>query len=141
MRRMLIILIWVCALPAVYAAQPLNILKILNGTYRNANYATETIVTGEAAKPYNLSLYHSLTVTDSAAMSDLQRVVQADMLQAVSQEVEMRKGRINYGLFEFAPVEKRKNRFVFFFSDDRKAVLMYMEGNTSIDEIKCIIKR
>lgn len=141
MKRILIIMIWLCAMPAVFAAQPLHILKALDGTYRNASYAVETIVTGKQIKAYDLTLYHSLSVTDSAAICDLQRMMEADMPRAINKEVGMHRGKINYGFFEFLPSDKNKKRFVFFFSNDVKAVVIYMEGDTSIDKIKSIIKR
>lgn len=141
MKRIVTMIVWLCFAAAVSNAQPLQTLKAFDGTYRNANYAIETIVTGKQIKDYDLTLYHSLSVTDSAAIHDLNRLVVSDMTQAINKEVGMRKGMINYGFFEFSPLELRKNRFVFFFSNDSKAVLIYMEGDTSIEKIKSIIKR
>lgn len=141
MKRIVTMIVWLCLAAAVSNAQPLQTLKAFDGTYRNANYAIETIVTGKQIKDYDLTLYHSLSVTDSAAIHDLNRLVVSDMAQAINKEVGMRKGMINYGFFEFSPLERRKNRFVFFFSNDSKAVLIYMEGDTSIEKIKSIIKR
>ncbi len=141
MKRIITILICVCACAAAWASQPLQILRALDGTYRNASYAIETIVTGKSIRQYDLTLYHSLSVTDSAAINDLQLLMEIDMPKAINKEVGLQKGKINYGFFEFSPISKSINRFVFFFSNDRKAVVIYMEGNTTIERIKSIIKR
>lgn len=141
MKRIITLLVWLCFVTVVSHCQPLQSIKAFDGTYRNANYAIETIVTGQQIKDYDLTLYHSLSVTDSTAIHDLNKLVASDMSKAINKEVGMRKGKINYGFFEFAPIEQRTNRFIFFFSSDSKAVLIYMEGDTSIEKIKSIIKR
>lgn len=70
MKRIAVLLALMGIVTAAYAVRPLHILKALDGTYRKADYAIETIVTGQAVKPYGLTRYHSLSVTDSAAIAD-----------------------------------------------------------------------
>lgn len=125
------------------AQETLNATEALDGRWRNADYATETVIRGGQLDPYDLTLYHSLTVTrQPEVIRRLSDLVMADSRLAVEKEEKIKNGRINYGFYEFRPVGRGKpNRFVFFFSNSNKAVLIYMEGDTDIANIKRLIKK
>lgn len=141
-RYLLLIAVCLCALcGTAQVAQGLNIASALNGLYSDAPYATETIVSGKQLQPYNLKSYHSLTVTDPAAIENLQRMVKADRDAALEKEEKTVGGRLNYAFYEFRPGKNTLNRFVFFFSNKSKAILIYMEGHTDVQTIKKLIKK
>ncbi len=123
------------------SAQNLNIEQALDGRFRTASYATETIVEGSDLDRFKLQLYRSVTVTDPEAISFLSGLVNADAPQAVKKEESIRQGHINYGFYEFKPAKEPQKRFVFFFSNKSKAVLIYMEGAVSFNHIKSLIKK
>lgn len=141
MKQLLTFLIAVMALNSAFAQQGLHIMDALNGSYSNDNNSIETIVTGKQLKDYKLSLYHSLSVTDKQAISHLRDLIAKDSKSAINKEVGLKNGIINYGFFEFTPLDKKANRFLFFYSNDTKAVVIYMEGKTTIENIKSIIKK
>lgn len=141
--RTILLLCFLCVTAALSAQETLNGAQVFDGRFRSADYATETSIQGSQLKPYNLTLFRSLTVTGQPAVAQtLSDLVSADSQHAVNKEEKIRGNRINYGLYEFKPVQKGKpGRFLFFFSNNRKAVLIYMEGNTNLDNIKHLIKK
>lgn len=141
MKRLHLLLLLFVLTALSVSAQELNIQQALDGRFRTASYATETVVEGSDLDRFKLQLYHSVTVTDPDAIGFLSGLVNADAARAVRKEESIRQGHINYGFYEFQPVKDPLKRFVFFFSNKSKAVLIYMEGAVSFDHIKSLIKK
>ncbi len=142
MKRLVLLCIMATLLAiATHAQTQLHILKAFDGPYRTAPWATETVVTGKQLKPYGLTMYHGLTVTDPAAIANLQQLMGQDSPKAINREESIKGGVINYGFYEFDRTASGQNRFVFFFSNKSKAKAIYLEGLTDIESIKKLIKK
>lgn len=139
----LLLLMTIVLMAGTMAAQELSSQQAFDGRYRDADYATETVVQGSQLKPYGLTLYRGLTVTNQPqVIRQLSDLVQVDSRNASDKEERLSGGRINYGFYEFKPeASGRPKRFVFFFSRPNKAVLIYMEGDTDMANIKRLIKK
>ena len=82
--------------------------------------ATVAVVSGRTEKSLadnKLDYFKSVSVADSASMS-----------------------KMNYAFYSFPPVEGH-NRYMFIFSNGKKTVAMYMEGNATFVDIKKMIKK
>ncbi|MDE6715553.1 MAG: hypothetical protein K2J74_03630 [Muribaculaceae bacterium] len=141
MKRIIILLLFHSLMITAFAQQGLHINDALNGKFRKSENAIETIVMGDQVKKFGLTLYHNLRVTDKASINYLKQLVNKDGESAINKEVYLYKGNLNYGLFEFKPLKGKNKRFIFFYSNDKMAMLIYMEGDTTLEDIKRIIEK
>lgn len=113
---------------------------LFNGPFRQKPNATEIIIKGSDLKEYNLGLFMSLTVTAPSDRDAVAEAVSADAPKAVEKEVTYSGGKLAYGFFTFVPLGL-DNRYVFYFNNDSKAVVMYMQGRASTSQVKKMIKK
>lgn len=139
-------------LPLTLAAQyNLAVSKVLDGRYRKNRHTTDIEITSERLVAYHLDYYHSLTVTDDAAIMDaLAAAVLADEPQAIEKEFSMVGDRLFYGFFQMKdefPFTSSNHplvhRYIFFrdmrLSPDAPSAtvtLIYMEGVATLDFLK-----
>ena len=141
MKRIIILFALLSAMITCFAQQGLHINDALNGKFRKSENAIETIVMGDQVKRFGLTLYHNLRVTDKESINYIKELVNKDSERAVNKEVYLYKGNLNYGLFEFKPLKGKNKRFIFFFSNEKMGMLIYMEGDTTLEDIKRIIEK
>ncbi len=143
LRRLLALTIIILSMSAGASAQvPAAIGRLFNGPYRSSPAATETIITGEPLKPYDLTLFHSLMITDdSQASSALEKAVKADGKEALWEETESVGGRLRYAIYELRG--KQKRRYILYLntfpSGGNEATVIYLEGKATPSQIKRLI--
>lgn len=148
MRHTLITLCLLLLFPvAVMAQRDLNIGTILDGRYRKNPAVTDVQIMGDRLREYDLSYYHSLTVTDDEAlMQTVCAAFVADEPKAVDKELTNVGGSLFTGIYRLS--YEGTNRFVFF-KDMRHApsgtknavILIYMEGDTSLKALQKKFKK
>lgn len=106
----------------------------------------EVDVRGKKLAQYKLTYFHSITVKDdNDDLFDIEEAVKRDSRQAVDSETGMIGRHLYYGFYRFRPV-KGVYRYIFFRNTSlrkpksQEAVLIYMEGNATINEIKQMFK-
>ena len=105
--------------------------------------ATVAVVSGRTEKSLadnKLDYFKSVSVADSASMSKMNSVAMSLLEKSVDNELSSSSGKINYAFYSFPPVEGH-NRYMFIFSNGKKTVAMYMEGNATFVDIKKMIKK
>lgn len=146
MRRILFLTVmWVACMGAY--AQHLDGLAPISEIFGDkapilAN-ATVAVVSGRTEKSLadnKLDYFKSVSVTDSASMSKMNSVAMSLLEKSVDNELSSSSGIINYAFYSFPPVA-RYNRYMFIFSNGKKTVAMYMEGDATFADIKKMIKK
>lgn len=136
-------------IPLVAMAQKdLNVGKVLDGHYRKHPAVTDVEIMGERLRAYNLTYYHSFTVSsDAKLMNEVTAAFVADETAAVDKEITNIGGKIFTGLYRLK-YDGYTNRFVFYkdmrLSPSKKqnaVILIYMEGNTSLKSLQKKFKR
>lgn len=132
------------------AQSGLNIAGLLDGQFRDDKNAVETIITGEALSDYDLSTYHSLSLTDSPKKVDLiESAVIKDLSSATDKEVSYRGGKLYYAFFSLPPLKTKVGtktyRYIFYLNQyavGRDGVtLIYMSGIASKESVKQMLKK
>lgn len=148
MRHTLITLCFLLLLPAAAMAQRgLSIGTILDGRYRKNPAVTDVQIMGDRLSEYNLSYYHSLTVTDDEAlMQTVCTAFLADEPKAVDKELTNVGGCLFTGIYRLT--YEGTNRFVFFkdmhhapHGAKNAVILIYMEGDTSLKSLQKKFKK
>ena len=105
------------------------------------------MVQGKELKPYNLTLFHSVTFDNVKTSSEkIEEWIETDSREAYDKEVGRIKGKLYYGFFCLPP-HKGKNRYLFYRnaalqadSKDQSLTLVYMEGYTTLEQLKKMFK-
>ena len=157
MKRITTIMI-VCLLfaTAATAQEGLNINRLFNKDLKTdewvtqeLNGKTEIIVTGKKAKEMGLSIYHSLSLSNSTKTErdNIVNLLAKDAAQALDKDVEYRNGQLYYGFYTLRPNKKNK-RYIFYLNQNlaRKSpknvvTIIYMEGKKSPEEVKKLIRK
>ncbi len=128
----------VCA--ATYAQKGLYVNRILTEADDLKGHTDEVVISGKALKPYNLSYFHSVTVTESAETADeIERLVKKDGELAETTKEVVRGDRC-VGLYYQLPAADGKNaqnkRFILFRRPKPDcALVVFVEGPTTLDDI------
>jgi len=146
-KRILIFLLFVLISLWKAAAQDgLTISPLFDGRYNNNSNAVEVLVKGKKLAKYNLSLFRSLTLKNSPDQyRQIENMVMTDGAKAVNKETGKIGSRLFYGFFQL-PSKDGKNRYLFYRNNSLsrnksdEITLVYMEGNTTIDELKNMFK-
>lgn len=146
-KRILIFLLFVViGLLKAGAQEGLNISPLFDGRFNNNSNAIEVLVKGKKLAKYNLTLFRSLTLKNSPDQYRLiENMVMADGAKAVNKETGKVGSRLFYGFFQL-PSKDDKNRYLFYRNNSLsryktdEITLVYMEGNTTIDELKNMFK-
>lgn len=130
----------VMASAAAFAQDNLNISALFDGRYHDDARVAETMIKGSSLSEYQLSLYHSLTVTDAPELAaEIESLVVKDARDAVDREVAYRDGGLYYGFYELS-----RGKYLFFLNryivGGNKLVVIYLEGVASKSKIKQMLK-
>ena len=130
----------------IIAQEPLSSLSLFDGRYNNRKGAVEVLVKGKKLKPYNLTLFRSLTLkTDATEIQKISEMVESDAKKATEKETGNIGGKLYYGFFCFGG-NKETNQYLFFRNaylrdkDDPEIIVIYMEGYAKLDEIKIMFE-
>ncbi len=138
-----------CALACSMAAAAQDGLAIngmFAGQFKNAKGASETYISGGELKKMNLRLYRSVTIDKPSAetVASIERLVKHDGASAVEREVQLRSGRLYYGLYSLEP-RGATNRYILYLNNtgenNGKLILVYLEGKADIAQLKKMLKK
>lgn len=128
-----------CAVLLFMASAQGQNLKINNifDKYGKQKGSTMVILSGEAVKNYQLSLYRSITLRYEEPQSvDLQECLNADKQQARKIKEVISNGIIRSGYYQLLDEGKNMNRYILFkIGNDQQATLIYMEGDPKSEEL------
>ncbi len=131
-------------LPVVAAAQKgLHIAQYFDGRFNKNRQVVTVIVKGKPLEAYNLTLYRSLTFeSEMPVLGKIESAVLSDAKQAIDKETGHKDGKLLYGFYCLKPKngEKRPLRYIFYRRTEEKCILVYMEGHTTLDDIKKIFQ-
>lgn len=147
MKQMILWILFSClAVPELWAQEGLNISRLFDGRYKQKANAIEVLVKGRKLKPYNLTLFQSLTVKGSPEeFRQIEELVTRDGQQATDKETGMIGGKLYYGFYRFAPLKDR-HRYLFYRNSSLRKVesaevtVVYMEGYATLEELKQMFK-
>ncbi len=149
-RFLMLILIALSAWSSATAQNGLNIARLFDGQFRDDKNAVETIITGDPLYVYDLSYYHSLSLSsDSTKVSLLEPLVTKDGATAVDKEVSYRGGRLYYAFYTLPPVKNKFgtniNRYIFYLNQYAigrdGVILIYMSGVATREQVKKMLKK
>jgi hypothetical protein len=140
-KLLLIILLTMSGLP-LWAQKGMHIAPLFRADYSTNDKVVEVYVEGKELKPYKLTRFRSLTFTDCPEeIAKMEKLVRADGAEATEKSMALVGGRLSYGYFRFEGVTE--NRLIFYRSkpgDKPEAILVFMEGSATLDEIKAMFK-
>jgi len=138
------VMILMYALPTL-AQTGLGIASVF-GRYQGQKNTVEVYVKGRKLKQYNLTMFRSMTIKDDEeALYSIENTVKRDGQKAADSETGMIGRHLYYGFYRFAQVDG-KYRYLFFRNTSlrkpqtHEAVLIYMEGYATMDELKQMFK-
>lgn len=133
-RILFLLLIMFCA--AASAQSGLNIEEIFENAEDYAGTTNEVRIKGKSLKQYKLTYFHSLTLNFSKKTADIMEdMVRKDSEKAESIK-EVKRGDRTVGLYLQLPFESDEKRFILFRRPtEDNALLVYVEGPTTLDEI------
>lgn len=143
--RLLILTLMLLAALTAMARRPQCDEQVFDGRFHDVAAAAETIVTGNALKPHNLTLYKGLTITDAPQYGPtLERFVEADLASAVDRETVYRGGHLYYAFLALPPA-RNERRYVLYLNQTlaggKRIILIYMEGSAGPESIKAMLKK
>lgn len=147
MKQMIVWIVFSClAAPELWGQEGLNVSRLFDGQYKQQTNAIEVLVKGRKLKPYNLTLFRSLTVKNSPKeFQQIEELVVQDGLQALDKETGMIGGKLYYGFYRLPPKGERY-RYLFFRNSSLRKVesdevtVVYMEGYATLEELKQMFK-
>lgn len=139
-KKHLLFILMICLFPAMAVAQKdLHIAPYFDGRFNKNRQVTTLIVKGKPLKTYNLTLYRSMAFESNMPVtSKIESAVLTDSKQAIDKETGYRGGKLLYGFYCLKPEagKKRPLRYIFYRRTEEKCILVYMEGNTTLEYLK-----
>ncbi|MDE6100672.1 MAG: hypothetical protein K2G01_06460 [Paramuribaculum sp.] len=150
MKRKILLLICVLTALSPLTARGqtgLNINRLFTDSFRGQKGVTETVLNRERLKSkYQLSLYHSLTITGHPELAaEIEPLLAADGAKAKNKEVRYKSVRLYYGLYRLNNTAAGKSRYILYLNGhlngDNKIILLYLEGNVTLEEVKKMLNK
>ncbi len=121
------------------AQKGLAIEKILNDRkYINNSNSVVVIIKGDKLKKYNLSFFHSVTVSNwPGEIRRMENAVLEDGKRADHSETVSNKNNTVACYYQLPATKETKgrNRFILFHRKNTEAVLIYLEGKTELEKL------
>ncbi|MDO4461581.1 MAG: DUF6108 family protein [Bacteroidia bacterium] len=121
-----------------YAQEGLNINKIFENPNEYDGYTDEVRIKGKALKQYNLTFFHSLTLSGSNETADIMESLARKDSEGAESIKEIVRGNRTMAIYCQLPPKKPSddiNRFILFRRTDDNAMLVYVEGHASLDNL------
>lgn len=108
-------------------------------------YAKEVYITGRKLRSYNLTAYRSFSIDinskTKAAGKEIELAVRKDGRNAVDKEMVELAGRLYFAVYSLKQTDSKQNRYLFYKNNALKKdggdiVIIYMEGNATLEEIR-----
>lgn len=125
-------------IPVSMAQKGLAVAPLFSGQYNHDKQAVVVLIKGKKLKPYNLSLFHSLTITDRPDdVALFEAAVRADSSKAENSETVKSGDNTIAGYYQLPPASPGgENRFILFRKlSPGDATLIYLEGHTQLDRL------
>jgi len=146
MKRIItILLLMMLTLTGFAQSSNLHISQFMSNNQKRKTEGTkELYVSGKKLKPYNLTFYHSFTLTDKSKYEALARkmeaAVKADSKTTLDREVVEICGHLYYAILTL-PKKDDMNRYIFYKDttlkgNGKEVIVVYMEGMASVEEIE-----
>lgn len=145
MRYILTIILSLLCLTSANAQKGLEVSRLFEGEGKWKLKFTATHISGRSLKPYNLTLFRSITTGDSRLYNEIEQAVNKDAQKTIDKECGYIDGRLYYGFFLFEPKDK-KYRYLFYrnsslrSNEPNEVTIVYMEGYTTMKELKEMFK-
>ncbi len=148
MKYIYLLLFLILCISDGFAQEGMHINQLFDGRYKKEKNATEVLVKGRKLESYQLTLFRSLTVKDNPeAFRLIRTLVDQDAQQAIDKESGRINGKLYYGFYQFKP-HNNQFRYLFFrdnscrddTDNNNEMTIVYMEGNTTIEELKNLFK-
>lgn len=136
------ILISVLCISGIYAQEEMNIGPMFEGKGKWNLKFNAVFIKGESLKPYNLTLFRSITATDSRLFEDIEKAIEKDEIKAIDKECGYINDKLYYGFFMFKPQKEKKYRYIFYrnsslrSNEPNEITIVYMEGYATLEELK-----
>ena len=133
MRHILTVILSLFCIVCAKAQEGLEVSHLFNGEGKWRLKFTASHISGRALKPYNLTLFRSITTGDSRLYNEIEKIVNKDAQKTIDKECGYIDGRLYYGFFLFEPKDK-KYRYLFYrnsslrSNEPEEATIVYMEG-------------
>lgn len=128
------------------SGQDLHISKFLESNDKAYTEGVkQVVIRGDKLKPYNLSYYISYTILDKntnpSLSSTIASAVKADGKTANDRKEVMLGGKLYYAIYTLPQIKNKSNRYIFYKDtslkgNGRQVIVVYMEGQASLSEIK-----
>lgn len=124
---------------SMYAQTDLTTSCFFDGRFNKSDKAVVTLLKGKKLIPYNLSLFHSITLENSPdEIQKFEKAVMEDKKKAKQIELINADSKVMACYLQLPPVssESKQNRFILYRSPTPdQATLIYMEGDTDLDSL------
>ncbi|MGL4331206.1 MAG: DUF6108 family protein [Bacteroidales bacterium] len=124
---------------SMYAQTDLTISCFFDGRFNKSDKAVVTLLKGKKLIPYNLSLFHSISLENSPdEIQKFEKAVMEDKKKAKQIELINADSKVMACYLQLPPVssESKQNRFILYRSPTPdQATLIYMEGDTDLDSL------
>ena len=145
MKRHLTTILFFIYFVAVNGQSHLNIAPVFDEPKRWTQMFTAAHLEGKYLKPYNLTLFKSMTTTDHRNYDEMERLVEKDGKNAIDKECGYINGKLYYAFYLLKPI-KNKYQYIFYRNsslrkdEPNEVTLVYMEGYVSLKELKEMFK-
>lgn len=126
------------------AQEGLKIARFFDETYSSQPQVSSVTLSGDKIKGNDLSLYRSVTVTESSEAENIAAAVKTDGVKASQKEISYINGKLGFGFLTLPPANKRNRYILFlntFLNGGDKALLIYMEGKATPDKINAMLAK
>ncbi|MBQ3539378.1 MAG: hypothetical protein IJN24_04655 [Bacteroidaceae bacterium] len=145
MRHLIITIIALMYAAGIQAQEGLDIAPLFKGDSKWAKKFSATHIKGKSLKPYNLTLFRSITTSDYRLYEEIEKAVEKDGTKSIDKECGYINDKLYYGFFVFEPKEN-KYRYLFYRNSSLRSnepdevTLVYMEGYATMEELKKMFK-
>lgn len=127
------------------AQSHLNVAPMFEGKEGWNLKFTGVHIEGKELKPYNLTLFRSITTSDHRLYDKIESLVEKDGKSTIDKESGYINGKLYYAFYQFKPKNK-KYQYLFYHNSSlhedspNKVTVVYIEGYVTLTELKKIFK-
>ena len=144
-RRTTLLLLMLFLLAEATAQNQLNVAPLFEKSKHGKTMFTASHIEGKHLKPYNLTLFRSITTSDYRIYDEIEQLVEKDGKETIDKESGYINGKLFYAFYQFKPKDK-KYRYLFYRNSSlrknspNEVTVVYMEGYVSLKELKKMFK-
>lgn len=141
MKRILITLTALLIATAAYTQKNMHISPLFDGKGKWSLKFSATHIEGKSLRPYELTLFKSLTTSDYRLYSEIESIIESDSKDAIDKECGYINGKLYYGFYQFKPIDG-KYRYIFYRNsslrenEPNEVTIVYIEGYPTLARLK-----